>query len=144
MSEQCIIEGKRCTACCKVIRLRRSEHMMAWMTDDKEYADSDMGFIKKNWVILTEEAAARLNPFLVYGLEHLEEARQQVYFTCLRRSEEGCSIHEDRPTVCSGYPNYETPLGEYLESRTGPEYTPECTYWKEGLIKRLLNAINCK
>jgi Fe-S-cluster containining protein len=109
--------------------------------DKNNGASGDMLFIQENWVMIPEETAQRLNPYL---LTAREATGPTAYFTCLRRSKEGCSIHKDRPEVCSGYPNYDTPLDRYLEGSPIPEYHSECTLWKEGLIKRLLIAINCK
>lgn len=133
--EHCIIEGKRCTACCKVIRVSAGEHLLRWFTDDEEYSEYTAGFMKKNWVMITEEMALRLNPFMVYSMGERTRVSEElpVYFTCTKRSSEGCTIQGETDAICSGYPNYEDPLEDYLAKRSGPEYHPDCTYFKEVL-----------
>ena len=79
---------------------------------------SDHIFAAEHWRPLTREEATALNPFYTSRLP----ADAHLY-TCDRLGADGrCTVYEERPLVCRGYPWYDGPPREM------PLADPECGY----------------
>jgi Fe-S-cluster containining protein len=79
---------------------------------------SDHIFAAEHWRPLTREEATALNPFYTSRLP----ADAHLY-TCDRLGADGrCTVYEERPLVCRGYPWYDRPPREM------PLADPECGY----------------
>lgn len=91
----------------------------------KKWRGIDNEFILKNWTQISKRRAKKINPFLFRGV-HIAEA----YYTCSKLGPDGCTVYEDRPPVCRGYPHYNHPpelINQMMKN--GPEYTEKCTEW---------------
>lgn len=122
----CIINGKQCTQCCRAITLsyRRSGLLKSTVPDAI--------FILANWKSISRRRAKKKNPYMVGQIEK-HPGKPVTYWHCARVTETGCSVYDDRPYVCSGYPlygkNYHYLAANYAEQGLAPEYHPDCTEW---------------
>ncbi len=109
-----------CGACCKVLVLEQSPEEVRQMAALTRVLGipSDHIFAAEHWRPLTREEATALNPFYTSRLP----ADAHLY-TCDRLGADGrCTVYEERPLVCRGYPWYDrTP-------REMPLADPECGY----------------
>lgn len=96
MSSSCVIDGKRCTMCCRAITL-------------KPIPDSNTGydaeFVRKHWVKISEAEAREVNPWMFTTGRNLTGEGWE-YYRCLMATDEGCAAYDKRPGVCSEYPRY--------------------------------------
>lgn len=125
----CIIDGKRCTSCCKAIRLNKDavEHLPFNTSEDAV-------FVLNNWVKITTDEAFEINPYLKISLsEH--QITTGVFFKCRMLGENGCSVYDERPNVCRGYPMYNHGSEDFINVL--PEYNPQCNQWP---IIKVLNV----
>ena len=109
-----------CGACCRVIVLDaapREVQQMAALTRVLGIP-SDHVFAAEHWRPLTREEAMRLNPFYTARL-----APDAHLYSCDRLGADGrCTVYEERPLVCRGYPWYDRP------ARDMPLADPDCGY----------------
>lgn len=105
-----------CGKCCEAI------HIPVSPEDLTKYEGGDFKFVRENWIPITHEEAYEINPFLALSKE-LHEGR--YFYTCTKLDKETglCTVHENRPKVCSGYPWY----GRRPEFKD-PLYAEECGY----------------
>ncbi len=79
---------------------------------------SDHQFAAEHWHPLSRDEALRRNPFYVSRLPpdvHL--------YACDKVADDGrCTVYEERPLVCRGYPWYDQP------PRAMPLADPDCGY----------------
>lgn len=119
----CTINGKQCTQCCRAITLSYTRRYLgkAWGYDAK--------FILANWKQISRRRAKKKNPYMVRELGK----RRHTFWHCARVTDAGCSVYDDRPNVCSGYPLYGQAYDRvaklYAERGFKPEYHPDCTEW---------------
>ena len=109
-----------CGACCKVLVLEQSPEEVRQMAALTRVLGipSDHIFAAEHWRPLTRAEATALNPFYTSRLP----ADAQLY-TCDRLGADGrCTVYEERPLVCRGYPWY----GQ--APREMPLADPECGY----------------
>jgi Fe-S-cluster containining protein len=123
MSESCIINGQRCTSCCRAIAMSSNLSFFRSIT----LGDDDAGFIGKNWKPLKRRQAKKQNRYAFDEAIRLSETSERHWFRCSKVTEHGCSVHADRPDVCRSYPLYGRPPESVSDRK--PEYHPECTEW---------------
>lgn len=130
--ESCIINNKRCTKCCDCIRVpfnTKLDRLFKGVDDVNNLSEqSDLWFAFKNWTLVSENIAEKLNPFLFNGLQPKNEF---MYFICSKLTDNGCSIYPDRPRVCRDYPyiigmSYKDKYNFFNVYPNG-EYTKGCT-----------------
>ena len=79
---------------------------------------SDHAFAAEHWQPLTRDEAMRLNPFYTSRL-----APDAHLYSCDRLGADGrCTVYEERPLVCRGYPWYDQPPRDMALA------DPECGY----------------
>jgi len=79
---------------------------------------SDHVFAAEHWRPLTREEAMRVSPFYTMRL-----APDAHLYSCDKVGADGrCTVYEERPLVCRGYPWYDQP------PRDMPLADPECGY----------------
>lgn len=126
MSEPCVINGKQCTQCCRVIVLGKNLTRSL-----KNNCSSDAAFVRANWKPMSKRRAKKANPYIFSGSRFNKDAlRANVhYFRCARVTDKGCSVYERRPRVCSGYPRYDMSDEDLFKTYAGktPEYRADCT-----------------
>src|SRR5436190_1374195 len=91
-----------CGACCKVLLLEQSPEEVRQMAALTRVLGipSDHIFAAEHWRPLTRAEATALNPFYTSRLP----ADAHLY-TCDRLGADGrCTVYEERPPVCRGYP----------------------------------------
>lgn len=117
----CIVNGKRCTSCCKAIRLDKDavEHLPFNTSEDAV-------FVLNNWVRITTDEAFNINPYLKKRFSEYQ-ITTGVFFKCNHSSENGCSVYNNRPPICRGYPMYSRTVKEFTNIE--PEYDPQCNQW---------------
>jgi Fe-S-cluster containining protein len=72
---------------------------------EKEAAFStDMKFLVESCERLTKEEAIKRNPILQQWID--KAGRELVFFTCKNLKDNKCSIYQNRPAICSGFPFY--------------------------------------
>ena len=81
-------------------------------------------------VRITPAKALELNPFLPLGLFLDEHGKFYRFYTCSHLRDGLCSIYEDRPEICRGYPFYGNL--EIAHSFLFP--VPWCRYREDALI----------
>lgn len=113
----CVINGKRCTHCCEAIHL------------PKHVADSlptnnhpDAIFVLNNWEPISTDEAFKINPYLQETFSD-----EGAYFKCKMLTIDGCSVYDDRPDVCKGYPTYNHNIEDFVNKQ--PDYNPYCNMW---------------
>lgn len=98
-------ECNGCGACCKVLTLAQSPDEIRSMAALVGVLGipSDYPFAAAHWRPIEREEAMRLNPFYTARLPpdaHL--------YSCTRLGPDGrCTVYEERPLVCRGYPWYD-------------------------------------
>ncbi|MNW28638.1 Flagellin N-methylase [compost metagenome] len=117
-----------CGKCCEAI------HIPLDINEIRKGAENGWGdatFVRDNWTPITLEQAYEINPFLKKTKEdQLEKGNANPhegmhFYTCdrLDRSTKLCTVHENRPQVCSEYPWYgRKPSSDFIF------YTKDCGY----------------
>lgn len=113
---------KQCGKCCMAICLNYPmEHVSNKVNElTKEgILNTDCHFILENWVEISEEEASKRNP-------EIDLSTKCYWYKCTKLDEKTnkCTVHDNRPHVCSGFPNYRSkklPKGF-------PYYTKDCGY----------------
>lgn len=116
----CMVNGSRCTACCRAISIGPSRTALT------KTLSIDAGFILENWKPMSWRRAKKKNPWL--GKRYTKKMKRwSKWWHCKRVTADGCSVHQYRPPVCQKYPHYGR-TDEDL-AKTGPEYHPDCSQW---------------
>lgn len=144
----CTVDGRLCTACCRTILTTPGTNREALV---KKINSGGVAFILSNWKPISRRRAKRKNPHMFTWLPADERRCRQkrkhgerlnnipnhvklryAFWHCRRVTEEGCSVYEDRPSICRGYPNYSEPYPSWenrlakLPYKKVPEYHPQC------------------
>jgi Fe-S-cluster containining protein len=109
-----------CGACCKVLVLEQSPEDIRRMAALTRVLGipSDHVFAAEHWRPITREEAMRLNPF--YASRLSPEAH---LYSCDKVGGDGrCTVYEERPLVCRGYPWYGQPAKALKLA------DPDCSY----------------
>lgn len=139
----CVIEGKRCTACCHAIMVPDGVRKLFLAGKDrpKTVQGGDIGFVRAHWKRMSWRRAKKKNPHLARSGRSEVKMRRNTYFTCKELTPDGCGAYETRPQVCSGYPHYRSnPAGwwnDHIQLYPIPEYHPQCTEWTPIEVKDL-------
>jgi Fe-S-cluster containining protein len=96
----------------------------------QELEYKEAGQIPQGWERISRRQAKKRNPkmFIEHGW------KDKAYFKCNHLNDDGCSIHQSSPYVCSGYPYYGKSLTELNnQSLAGlrKEYTDYCNLREE-------------
>jgi Fe-S-cluster containining protein len=127
----------RCGMCCRAIALLFSKK------DIKERWLKDSGnreFVLKHWKRISKEQAVKNNPNVASIQKEYVRGNQKTYwYECKLLSGNDCSIHEDRPAICEGYPWY----------GTGPKrkeflYGANCGFKLDQLLGEEVNDVQFK
>lgn len=125
----CVIDGKRCSACCTATWVPlRAAQVRAKVARLKPPLSTDLGFIRANWKPMSWRRAKKRNPYLAAYFRSVKE-RGGGFYQCKRVTPSGCGVYADRPRVCSGFPRYNSPAVAW-ENSLGTrvrEYHPSCT-----------------
>lgn len=98
-----------CGKCCEAIHIPHSMEKVKRIASIGYSADAK--FIAENWIPISREEAFTINPYLAAKAKE-EHAGQLLneghYYTCTKLDKETklCTVHEERPPICSGYPWY--------------------------------------
>lgn len=138
-----IIKGYRmikhchnCSACCEVIAIDNITHEEFYEKVRTGKVSAIHGEMMKP---ISREEAYKRNPMIVAGRQKFSNGTKRFtsYFTCTKLKDNKCSIYEDRPYMCSGYPFYDrvevntqshADLCKAQLSRRDTPYSPTCTY----------------
>jgi Fe-S-cluster containining protein len=96
-----------CGACCRVLTLPQSPEELRDMAALVRVLGipSDYPFAAEHWRPLARDEAMRLNPFYASRL-----APGAHLYSCDALGPDGrCTVYEERPLVCRGYPWYDGP-----------------------------------
>jgi Fe-S-cluster containining protein len=119
----CTINGQQCTACCRTITLKYTREML------RRTQGSDAAFIRANWKPVSRRLAKKRNPHMFSYYGHQAKA----FYRCARVTDAGCSVYDDRPSVCKDYPlygrSYESVAQAVAARELQPEYHADCTEW---------------
>jgi Fe-S-cluster containining protein len=137
MSEHCIINGERCSECCKVLSVYKSKSFIEWTKYVRRYGYPD-DFDDQNKVYhrlreISKRRAKKLNPYLVGKFSN----NRQSFFKCINYNGKGCSDYNNRPQMCSGYPHYGRSVDEFEKTDEFKEkigYRIDCTYLVESEV----------
>lgn len=111
----------KCGKCCEAIFLQHTKKEV------KGYKNNaDAAFILKNWERISKKEALEINPHLAEW-----ETKRHFFYRCAKfdKNTRLCSVHEDRPRVCSRYPFYGRDKLPFSE----PFYSESCGYNREEL-----------
>lgn len=131
----CIVNGQRCTACCRAISLANSRRALA-ANAHRDKPAGDMSFILANWKPISRRRAKKKNPYMVLDPRHAGRS----FWHCRRVTDEGCSVHATRPRVCRDYPLYDNHPNTLAVQR--PEYHPDCTEWPRTQIPNVIKTLS--
>jgi Fe-S-cluster containining protein len=129
---ECIINGRRCTACCQAIHVPNS-HLLQQAINGAPIG-GDYDFLQKYWRQISAEEAERINPYPFQRdwFRRGADDGSVLFFECSWVTPDGCGCYENRPKVCRNYPTYldinalnVTPDGEYAEG---------CPPWLEAKV----------
>ena len=112
-----------CGACCRTIAVEQSPDEMRRMAALTRVIGfpSDHQFTAEHWQPLTRDEAMARNPLYVTRV-----GPDLHWYACDRLGSDGlCTVYEERPLVCRGYPWY----GEAPSAF--PLADPECVYAAE-------------
>lgn len=126
MSESCVIDGNRCTSCC------RSIAMPMPLSFYRNIGRGDALFVGGNWKPLKARQAKKRNRFAFDGASKYT-GKKKYWFRCSKVTLSGCSVHAERPDVCRDYPRYgmsDEQFAEKAKLHGAAEYHPDCTEWK--------------
>lgn len=129
--EHCMINGKRCSKCCEVLTLKLSK----WSRDLQKRARRenvpDYKDVHTFTMItkISKRRAKKKNKFLVDQVGNTQD-----YYTCKNLKDGICTNYENRPSMCSKYPNYSNTEAEWKKWVLETDnliglYTPDCTYY---------------
>lgn len=134
-STHCVIDGKLCSDCCKVLTIRESKNFRDWRKyvrrwgypDDFKQEHHMYHMVRK----ISKRRAKKINKKLV-----LKVKNNQSYFTCKNYQNGQCQIYDKRPHICSGYPLYGKSNEDWKKYLTDTEnliglYRPDCTYYNQ-------------
>lgn len=125
-----------CSKCCEVIAIAGVSHE-AFAEKVRSGAVSPIhGEMMRP---ISRKEALKRNPLVVKGREELARETQQesYYYTCTKLKDNKCSIYQDRPIMCSGYPFYgrmvvdensHASLSKAQLMRREAAYSETCTY----------------
>ena len=130
MTEHCMIDGQRCSKCCEVLTININKNFREWSKYVRRYGYPD-DFNHENKVHhmlrkVSKRRAKIINPGLVKKV-----GNAQSYFTCKNYTGSGCSVYENRPRICSGYPYYGLTKEDFLKTENVGLYRDDCTYFIE-------------
>lgn len=125
-----------CSACCDVIAIDNITH--------EEFRDKvERGVVSpihgEMMVPLSRDEAFKKNPLIVTSREATLKGTGRItsYFTCSKLKDNRCSIYDQRPIMCSGYPFYgrvevdeqsHADLSKAQLRRRDTPYSTTCTY----------------
>jgi Fe-S-cluster containining protein len=125
---------KQCGMCCTAITLADPKMTMDYiktLAKEEEKSgefDTDCQFIRDNWEQITVEEVLKLRPDAEFLELFKEMLHETPWFRCKRfnLTTKRCTVHEIRPSVCKGFPNY------HLDDipQDFPWYTLSCGYRK--------------
>lgn len=140
--EHCMINGKRCHDCCKVLLIHSSyryeEFVRKYPSNAGNYnmdAESDdYKNIADMLIPIKKRQAKKINPSLFKNprkeIREWADRKDIGYFKCRHLVDGVCTNYENRPNMCSGYPYYGKTKEEFLETYSGAgEYNPDCTWF---------------
>lgn len=130
---------KNCSKCCEVIALDNVSHERFAEMVKTGKVDAIHGEMMRP---ISREEAIKRNPYVVTGRDRMREMHnaegETSYYTCTKLVDNRCSIYENRPYMCSGYPFYGREPNENVHShawlskkqlvRQESAYSPTCTY----------------
>ena len=106
---------KQCGQCCKGISVSKStskwiEDWRKWLKENSiekyisdgnklKKLDIDGIFLAEHWIKIQSKTAIKLNPTLIGN-------KTRAYYKCIALVDNKCSKYNERPSICSGYPNY--------------------------------------
>lgn len=146
MSKQhCMIEGVRCSKCCEVLTISVNKNMRECLSYVRRHGYPE-DWLKDNKVVfhmirrISKRRAKIKNPFLVKTINN-----KQSYFTCKNLKNGVCTDYENRPAMCSKYPNYSHSEQEWSKWVNESDqliglYRPDCTYYDKSFYSE--NGIN--
>lgn len=125
-----------CSACCEVIAIDNLTHEDFY---DKVKRGVVSAIYGEMMLTLTRDEAFKKNPTIVKGREEILRGPEKVtsYFTCSKLKDNRCSIYDQRPVMCSGYPFYgrvevdeqsHADLSKAQLRRRDTPYSTTCTY----------------
>lgn len=120
---------KMCGQCCRMIHLQRRD--TEWI--QKDNISEDAIFIKNNWKY--KGTSKEVGGFV--RKNDISDIFYDVYECKLITDYNKCSIHENKPRICSGYPWYEK--GKTFDSMLWPY--PGCGFEKDEKEMRLIEVL---
>jgi len=118
---------KRCGECCRVIWINETKKQIR----ERDDGTRDKQFILKHWHRISRVEAYKRHPALQKAYPVKETDWDGIYFYVCDAwdSDTGlCTLHDQRPAVCSGFPFYD---GSPYKGKEG------------GIGKRWLRALGC-
>lgn len=94
-----------CSACCEVIAIDNITHEEFYDKVGRGVVSAIHG---EMMMPLSRDEAFQKNPLIVSNREAVvaRQGRITSYFTCSKLKDNKCSIYDQRPIMCSGYPFY--------------------------------------
>jgi Fe-S-cluster containining protein len=103
-----------CGKCCEAIHIPVDYKEVTRMANGDNF---DAKFIRDNWIPISREEAFAINPTIQSNMSKAQEwaenedadpYRHMHFYTCSKLDKEKglCTVWQDRPKVCSGYPWY--------------------------------------
>jgi Fe-S-cluster containining protein len=98
-----------------------------WAKDEIRYRGqgNDVPFVLAHWTEISLDRAREISPFL--NLWDLTSDPARHFYTCdaWDSTTKLCTMHEDRPPVCRGFPWYGG------EPNSGLWPWPQCAFWED-------------
>lgn len=125
-----------CSACCEVIAIDNITHEEFYDKVEQGVVSAIHGEMMRP---LSRDEAFKRNPLIVSSREEMQKrfVRNTSYFTCTKLKDNKCSIYDQRPVMCSGYPFYgrevvneqsHAELSKAQLRRRETPYSETCTY----------------
>jgi Fe-S-cluster containining protein len=137
MKEHCVIDGERCSDCCKVLTINEGKNFRAWQKWVRRYGlgDNKNNVLYKMTRKISKRRAKKINSSLVKTVNN-----NQSYFTCKNYDGEKCTMYENRPDTCSSYPLYghdEKTWSKWLHDTDNiiGLYRDDCTYYDKSFYE---------
>lgn len=83
----------------------------------------DLGFVKSNWKPMSRRMAKKKNSYMFT----VSKKKGMHFYSCTKKSLSGCTVHQERPQVCSGYPFYKVTPEQINGLGQRADYTPSYT-----------------
>ena len=124
-----------CGQCCRMIHFPQGVHETIQNSNFKPDSGSDMEFIRENMEYLGN--AEEVEGSIKSGFPEWPRNKIHIYKCKLITDDNKCSIHENKPRICSGYPYYEdgkTVMG-------GPWPYKGCAYERDYYELRMIRVL---